>query len=216
MQVGDPKKVKVLVAVAVCILGVAVFRALPKASAAPASAASGNLPGEARAAGGQSDLPRTTYNDGFSHPALAEKKNIVEAAGEGPITKKAAPQTLPGRTQEPLNVGLQPLPGQVGSSALPGSGAIADPKSAAQPPEGNAGDGQRSTVADQQTLTLVGVVGADSFVAYIRTEEAEPKPFRVGAKVLAGWELASIEAEAVVLRSGKMTKRLKVGQQADL
>lgn len=200
MEIGDPKKAKVLLIVAVVMIAFAVFRLLPH-------------PGPARhyqplndLAGGEAlnmDSGSTTLlTDPFTHPDL-----VLALAPQGSTKDPSAGSVSTGRGSTPPSDMTAPArPGDSEISGLPGVGGWTEP-------DENTGQGQHSK-GGTFVLSFDGVVGVNQLVAFVSWSGGSQQARR-GTEVL-GWTVSQLSAEQMVLVRGKDRKVLKVGSKVSL
>lgn len=187
MKVGDQKKAIVLGAVAVVVVGVAVFRIMPRgvAPAVPSTQSDPSVDSGAEHSGTQSDGLITTP---FSHPMLAQREN-PESGGDGGGSSASSSS----------GSGL-------GGGYLPSGPLVFLP-------EGEPESGQESEQVPRASMAirLQAVVHAGRPVAIL---EVDDKTVRAGegAQLMHGWKVAKVSAECVILKGADGERTLLVGE----
>lgn len=224
MQVGDPKKTAFLAIVAVLALGFC-FKQLTGGGGGPKmlrQAASGPDPAAGAPAQAQGTVAMLQLDDlhadPFSHPKLAPK--IVDAAqvGAQPTTNPNPGLNPGGGTTTGGDDGnhAMPLPPPFGPGNGSGVGIVKDP-----PPDWahSVNPGQKDAGAPQVKLTqitLKAIVKVGERLAYISIDGQDARGFHAGEVLKNDIQVAFVNDDSVIVKTGTKTVTLKVGQQGDL
>lgn len=235
MNVGDPKKAAVLGAVALVVVGVAVFQALPKGApkAAPAPTAA-DAPEQAGSA------PATVSNvvakplqaDPFAHPSLKAANTAeagTEAAGAQDSKNPKNPDARAADSNKPKIYPPQHPPEWGGNkaewewyeSATLGNGKIPEVKPGTVPFDPRAGEitgeNRESVQIDKKVdIALIGTVSVDKPKALLSVDGKEAKAYKTGETVASLGKIVRItENEVVIERDGKKHV-VQVGKQVKL
>ncbi|HEY3779774.1 MAG TPA: hypothetical protein VGL56_01730 [Fimbriimonadaceae bacterium] len=230
MKTGDPKKAAVLGAVALIIVGVAIFQIIPKPHSAPTA--------EVARAEGQvvattekkttAALPTTLTSQPFAKPKIPPP-----VAPPLPSTAIRVKRLTGGRTSGPMGnvppfepTGEELANAKVspdGTSSLPDASGKQSPAGGTQtgaigmPPGENTGNSQQLKGEPPKTLTFNGVMEVHGRTAMITVSDKpdDVRECKVGSKV-AGYTVINITADTLILHRDKTTLKFTVGSSHSL
>jgi hypothetical protein len=224
MQVGDPKKTAFLAIIAVLAIGFCfkqltgggsepkVLRQAPGGAADPAGGAQPQAQGTLVAM--QLDELRV---DPFSHPKLAPKTadnqlgaqpttpNPAQAGGTGGGTG------LTGGGDEGTHAFQLPPPFGNGSGA-----GIDKTTPDVWPKPVNPGQKPDAPAVKLTQITLKAIVKVGQRQAYLSIDGQDARGFRAGDVIKNDIQVAFVNDDSVIVKTGTKTVTLKVGQQGDL
>lgn len=206
MTVGDPKRAAVLAVIAVGIVTIAVFRAIPSKENTPAQALTplATVPEpEKQTAAAAPEVPSV---DAFSHPNLAAKPDAAQAKQSKPDPRKptsvAAERSGSGNRPWELDRGQTTITG-----SIPDIGG----------PEKNTGGSQQENRGEGFIkLRLDAVVRGATSVALISVAQGEAQAVAEGAPVNGHIMIVKILEDRVVIRVSGKIRAVRVGQEVDL
>ncbi len=229
MKTGDPKKAAVLGAVALIIVGVAIFQVVPKPRKVP-TAEVARAQGEVVASTEKKTteaLPTTLTSQPFAKPKIQ-----APSAPPMPPTPGKQRKTFGGRSSGPMGNGPpRTISGdEVAGAGLPRSGPAAmggslpDPSGNQAGVGGNsagtntmnpgeiAGNNQQLKGEQRKTLTFNGVMEVNGRTAMITVNDKpdDTRELKVGSKV-AGYTVIDITPDTLILHCDKTTLKLTVG-----
>ncbi len=200
MNVGDPKKAIVLSIIAVMIVCVAVFRAMPSSGpAVPQGAvalrsADPPAPKESKA----EDPPVPTI-DAFSHPNLGKLAD-PDKKGEAPATE---------RTQQ-IKVDKKPWVGPPSTGDEKSIPALVDPR-------GITGNDQQPNVGEAVLVVrLDAIVRSDSAMAAFTVAGKSAAPCSEGTMINGHIKVVRIKDSSVVIEVMKRRYEVFMGQEVTL
>ena len=191
MNVGDPKKAAVLGAVAIVIVGVAIFQIVPKN---PQMKAVETVRAEGQAAAAtekktNESLPTVLTSEPFAKPKVAAKKDQgAQAPADG--DKSATPNSS----------GTAPVvPAITGS--IPGVGVTPEGNETKANPGENTGSSQQIKSEHPGTLTFNGVmdIGGRKAILTINGRTQETIECKVG-QMVAGYKVLEITSNSITLQ----------------
>lgn len=207
MQTGDPKKVAILSVVAVLIVGIAVFQAIPKGDKplrGKAATVQAKTAAHDETQSGLHDSSPTAslalQQDAFAHPGL-ERKEAKSEADPAPTASKGA------GSQPPFDP-MQGSIGPAGPEPLPGVGGTPAPD-----PAGNTGINQQSDQASKTTLKLEAIVTVTEPRAFIALDGGEAKAYVEGNSLGGLGKVIKISENSVTIQIGQRKLKLAVGAE---
>ncbi|MCB8932591.1 MAG: hypothetical protein M9921_06760 [Fimbriimonadaceae bacterium] len=203
MKTGDPKKVLVLVVVALVVLGVAVVRILPKSEQGPRAVEGAEKTADVAAVVSSQEL--VLRGDPFYHPKLELPSSAPDVGEADPAG--AAPLDVPsGGLPNPARWGVP-------SGWIPGLIGI-------RPSTGDTGDPEEKTGKGQQTkktrkVVLNAVLSVASPFAYLSVDGTE---FRVGigGEVPGIGTIAAITSGSVTVVTARGKVVFEIGEAVEL
>jgi hypothetical protein len=225
MKIGDPKKAAVLGAVALIIVGVAIFQIIPKPGNAPAAEvarAQGEVAATTEKKTNES-LPTTLTSQPFSKPKIAppeapplppmpgQQRMAMHDRSTGPLGN--VPVTLPGTVTTGLGVSADGTAG-VGTSADVAAGGKSP---GGKNPGEIAGNNQQLKGAQPKALTFNGVMDINGRTAMITVNDKpdDTRECKIGS-IVAGYTIIDITPDTLILHRDKTTLRLTVGSSLSL
>jgi len=193
MTVGDPKKAIVLAIVAVTIVSVAVFRAIPTPEAAGGKAMT-RTPAAEQAEQTPSEPPAEAAVDSFSHPSLATK--------ETPTKKEVPKRDTPDRRQGPWQVDPDSIIG-----SLP---------DATENPGEKTGKGRQVAEKGVVRVRLEAVVRGATSLALVSVADSPSAPYAEGSMINGHIKLISISDSSIVIEASGSSKTIRVGEEIAL
>jgi hypothetical protein len=203
MKTGDPKKVLVLVVVALVVLGVAVVRIIPKSEQGPRAVEAAETSADVAAVVSGEEL--VLRGDPFYHPKLEVPSSTPEVPGAG-ATGTSPVDGPSGGLPNPAKWGVPSgwIPGLIG----------------VRPATGDAGDPEEKTGKGQQTkktrkVVLNAVLSVASPFAYLSVDGTE---FRVGigGEVPGIGTVATIASGSVTVVTARGKVVFEIGEAVEL
>lgn len=186
MQTGDPKKAAVLMVIALVVVGVAVFRAIPRGDGPPPHASSNAQASTGEAEENPTGLPEAVFTNPFYHPRLAPETPIREPGGEA---ASGGHTSLP--TPYAGSKGLEPM--SVG-------------------PEDITGEGQQSKQEPQKrTVVVAAILKVDTLAALVSVDGGPTRQFGAGSEVFENLKILKVEEDGVIFRTATGKTKVLVG-----
>lgn len=203
MKTGDPRQAVVLVVVALAVVGVAVFRILPKSEAGPRGVADEAVPEVA--AVGASTTTSTLRGDPFYHPKLESPPSASDAPEGSPVGSGSQPEATP-VLPDPSKWGVPGswIPGMIGIRPTAPEGAA---------PEETTGAGQQTKKTRKVVLNAVLAVATP--FAYLSIDGDEIRA-GVGGDLPGIGKVAAIGERAVTVSTARGKVVLKIGEAVEL
>ena len=191
MKAGDPKKVAILSVIAIVIVSAAVFRSIPKGSAAPQALRVSTMNSAKTSYRASAGLPDAIYTNPFYHPNISVKKVLNPTATES----------------------VKPKPRADGAPVLNPLGGSLPP---AVPEVTNRGSQQSNQEPRKHSIAVQAVLKVHSYKAMISVDGKPPLTLEKGDTIIEGIALAEVQEGFVILKTAKGPKKLSVGQQFEL
>lgn len=208
MQVGDPRKAGALAAVAVMVVGVAVFRAVPKGDPSGMKVlGSGAGPSNAAPAKPET-LPESLATDPFSHPVLAKRDTKGDA-----VRVESGPSPRNGGKVKPFF----PQPGNI-DGALTGELPSANEGSpSGSKPTGITGidRSDEKGVLPPLKVSVEAVMGGETKMAYVIIA-GEERTVKAGDHLRGILKISDVRLDSVAFRFAKKTVIVHVGEEKSL
>jgi len=224
MKTGDPKKALVLGAVALVIVGVAIFQIIPKPRQVP-TAEVARAQGEVVATTEKKTteaLPTTLTSQPFAKPKISAPvapvmppmpgapRGAAHDRSSGPMGN--VPVLLPGTITTGLGVS-----GDGTADGTSSNGAMVGKSPGGKDPGEIAGSNQQLKGAQPKALTFNGVMDINGRTAMITVNDKpdDTRECKIGSKV-AGYTVIDITPDTLILHRDKTTLRLTVGSSHSL
>jgi hypothetical protein len=201
MTIGDPRKAKLMVIVAIGAIGFLVIELLPspgegqskQVEGAPAKDAAKTGPG----------ARWTVVRDPFSSVLLLKRPESPAPQPSG-VPLQTAEAGRDARTSHRADLpSLPPSSFDLTPVAVPGTKELA-------------GTDRAKIGGTETVLTLRATLKIDDRIAMISVGQAEAKEFRSGSQPVPGVRVASIDTDGVVLHCKGRDVRLAVGQEVKI
>lgn len=214
MTVGDPKKAMILSVVAVMIVGVAVFRAIPTEPAKPGATLLARQEKPEAPTQQEAEVPPTPTIDPFSHPNLSRTSTQKTATGgpaegENQLGRQTAPSQ---RTSPPGGTTRQPT----GITEIRGSEFETLPGADVAPAKVPGISQQNEGGATVLLVRLEAIVRGEGALALLSVAGKTTAPCREGGLVNGHIKVIKIKESSIVIESSGRRREIFVGEEVGL